>query len=168
MNQTDQVFRDPQRNPVVGSPYKDVPMESILRRQNTLAALEEAWENNPDSWQTPEDCMWHRGLIQRYEEDYEEITTLLDGIIHFFPSLTEEFHALMKCNLMFKEGTEDPMFPKLLEYEEYKAAEVKDLIETNRNMNLIVQEVIDYMNSQGIPFSTDPSVTSIRKFLPES
>ncbi|MGP4968496.1 hypothetical protein [Glutamicibacter ardleyensis] len=122
---------------------------------------EHEWETNPESWKTPEDCPWGN-LVEDFNEKYEDVSTMLDEILFHHPQMSEAFQDSMMNNLMFKEGTKSQLFPEKFTHEKFKKASNPDKAKSLIALDKITQEVVEFLNLEGRPLTTDGTAPDLR------
>ncbi|MGO2069223.1 hypothetical protein [Glutamicibacter arilaitensis] len=136
-------------------------IDLTLSGQVQPTSLIHEWETNPDSWKTPESCPWGN-LVEDFNQEYENISTMLDEILFHHPQMSEAFQDSMMSNLMFKRGIMSPAFPAKFTHEMFKNASNTDKATSLAAMDVITQEVVEFLNLEGKPLTTDGSLPDLR------
>lgn len=114
------------------------------------------WEQNPESWKSPEECPWGN-LVETFNLEYDEVPTMVHQVLFQKPQLSEAFEDALINNVMFKRGTGSPDFPSKFTHEEFAEATDAQKAQTLKAMDKISQEVVEFLQLEGLPITTDGS-----------
>lgn len=114
------------------------------------------WETDPESWKNPEDCPWG-DLVENFNQEFDQVPTMVHQVLFQNPQLNETFEDMLINNVMFKKGTGSQDFPSKFTHEEFAVASDAQKMQTLKAMDKISQEVVEFLQMEGLPITTDGS-----------